>query len=115
MKLTYGYTVKDKSDEYIKVAERAVNTFSAATAPGAFLVDIFPSRESERVCLFRRISIDSIFCVVKYVPWTPFKRTAVKWRAYLTELIEMPMGFVYEQMVRSSPRSYLKDSLIPAL
>lgn len=49
MKLTYGYTVRDRSDEYIKIAERAMITFSAATTPGAFLVDIFPSRKSNVV------------------------------------------------------------------
>ena len=43
MKLTYGYTVKDNSDEYVKIAERAVDKFSVATAPGAYLVDVFPS------------------------------------------------------------------------
>ncbi|KAF8607171.1 cytochrome P450 [Ceratobasidium sp. AG-I] len=78
VKLTYGYTVSDNSDEYLKVAERAVNKFSAATAPGAFLVDVFPS--------------------LKYMPWAPFKRTAMKWRGYLTELADMPMNYVHEQM-----------------
>ncbi|KAF8607170.1 cytochrome P450 [Ceratobasidium sp. AG-I] len=82
VKLTYGYTVKDNSDEYIRVAERALNTFSTATTPGAFLVDVFPS--------------------LKYVPWAPFKQTAVKWRGYLTELIEMPMKFVHDQMEMGS-------------
>ncbi|KAF8607192.1 hypothetical protein BDV93DRAFT_505423 [Ceratobasidium sp. AG-I] len=36
VKLTYGYTVKDKSDEYI--------SFSVATAPGMFMADVLPSR-----------------------------------------------------------------------
>ena len=44
VKLIYGYTVKDKSDEYIIVAERAAESFSIATTPGMFMVDVLPSR-----------------------------------------------------------------------
>ncbi|KAF8607191.1 cytochrome P450 [Ceratobasidium sp. AG-I] len=78
VKITYGYTVKGNSDEYIAVAERAMDTFSYATTPGTFLVDFFPS--------------------LGYVPWAPHKQKAVKWREYLTELAEMPMRFVHDQI-----------------
>lgn len=49
IKLTYGYTVKDKSDEYIRMAEQAVGAFSEAATPGMFLVDVFPLREPKSV------------------------------------------------------------------
>jgi hypothetical protein len=44
VRLTYGYTPKDEEDEYIGIAERAMDSFSLLTTPGMFMVDIFPFR-----------------------------------------------------------------------
>jgi hypothetical protein len=46
LRLTYGYTPKDEEDEYIAIAERAVDSFSLLTTPGMFMVDVFPFREA---------------------------------------------------------------------
>ncbi|GAB1525335.1 hypothetical protein RhiTH_008494 [Rhizoctonia solani] len=79
-RLTYGYTPKEEGDEYISIAERAMDNFALATTPGLFIVDIFP--------------------LLKYIPWAPFKRTASEWRSELSELIDTPMTFVRDQMSR---------------
>lgn len=42
--ITYGYQVKEHNDPLVKIAEDGVDTFSKATLPAAFLVDVFPFR-----------------------------------------------------------------------
>lgn len=47
LKLTYGYTIDTtKRDPLVDVAEKALEQFSLAVVPGAWLVDIIPIRES---------------------------------------------------------------------
>ena len=44
--IAYGYSVKEQNDPFVPVVEAAVNGFSESLEPGAFLVDVIPSRES---------------------------------------------------------------------
>ncbi|KAG9083670.1 hypothetical protein FRC06_004424 [Ceratobasidium sp. 370] len=78
LKLTYGYTVHDQSDEYITAAEQAMESFSLLTAPGAFIVDMFPW--------------------LQFVPWAPFKKVVAESRRHIVGLVDMPMEFVHKQM-----------------
>ncbi|KAG9118491.1 hypothetical protein FRC07_006966 [Ceratobasidium sp. 392] len=73
VKLTYGYTIHDASDRFIITAEQAMDSFSALTTPGAFMVDVFPW--------------------MQYIPWASFKKVAVEAGKQLTRLENMPMGF----------------------
>ncbi|CAE7159557.1 unnamed protein product [Rhizoctonia solani] len=103
VRLVYAYTPKDEDDEYIKIAERAMGNFSLATTPGMFLVDLFPLC----TCLiingiglwYEKVDRD-LGQLVKYLPWAPFKRTALEWRKQLFELIDVPMAFARDQMNR---------------
>ncbi|KAJ3537685.1 hypothetical protein NMY22_g5493 [Coprinellus aureogranulatus] len=74
IEVTYGLDVKPSHDPYIQAAEEAVTAASAASAPGAFLVDSLP--------------------LLKYVPsWFPgagFKRKALEWRKSMKTMVEMP-------------------------
>ncbi|KAF8811366.1 hypothetical protein BYT27DRAFT_6464003 [Phlegmacium glaucopus] len=83
LRISYGYEVKEKDDPFVTLADEALLQFSLATAPGSFLVDIFP--------------------LLKYLPaWFPgagFKRTAVHWAQTVTSMVEAPLKFVKEQMV----------------
>ncbi len=45
MGITYGITVVDHDDQYINMAEKALEGAGQAASPGAFLVDLIPSRE----------------------------------------------------------------------
>ncbi|ELU43310.1 cytochrome P450 oxidoreductase OrdA-like, putative [Rhizoctonia solani AG-1 IA] len=50
LKVTYGYSVKDKCDPILTKAEEAINMFSYVTLPGMWLVDYFPiSREWKKL------------------------------------------------------------------
>ena len=46
--ITFGYQVQKGNDPLVKIAEDAVDTFSRATLPAAFLVDTFPIRTKNR-------------------------------------------------------------------
>lgn len=74
LKRTYGHTVVDEKDPYIRLVEAASQSTSEAAVPGAFLVDLFPS--------------------MKYIPeWFPgaqFKRKARQWRKLSEAMINAP-------------------------
>ncbi|KAK0205290.1 cytochrome P450 [Desarmillaria ectypa] len=74
LKRTYGHTVVDENDPYIRLVEAASQSTSEAAVPGAFLVDLFPS--------------------MKYIPeWFPgaqFKRKAREWRKLSEAMINAP-------------------------
>ncbi|KAG8691662.1 hypothetical protein FRC09_011561 [Ceratobasidium sp. 395] len=91
VKLTYGYTVHDTSDEYIMAAEQAMDSFSHLSAPGAYLVDIFPW--------------------LQYIPLAPFKKVAADARKRLNKLEDMPMGFVRQQMETGGEHSLVSGWL----
>jgi hypothetical protein len=44
--IVYGYSVKEENDPFLPVVEAAMNGFSKSLEPGAFLVDMIPSRRS---------------------------------------------------------------------
>ncbi|KAF8708193.1 cytochrome p450, partial [Rhizoctonia solani] len=80
LKVTYGYSVKDKCDPILTKAEEAINMFSYVTLPGMWLVDYFP--------------------ILKYLPWAPFKSKAREWKKLVQECVDMPADFTTEQMVQ---------------
>lgn len=46
LKVGYGYTVEPyKVDPLVDIADRALVQFSAATVPGAWMVDTMPARK----------------------------------------------------------------------
>ncbi|EMD32352.1 hypothetical protein CERSUDRAFT_161722, partial [Gelatoporia subvermispora B] len=40
--MSHGYKIQEEEDPIINTADEAVDQFSKSTAPGAFLVDVFP-------------------------------------------------------------------------
>ena len=42
--ISYGHTVVGNNDPYVRLVEEASQSTSEAAVPGAFLVDLFPSR-----------------------------------------------------------------------
>ncbi|KAJ7648325.1 cytochrome P450 [Mycena polygramma] len=76
MDVTYGITVRDTDDPYIRIAKDAMHAMSFATIPGAFLVESIPA--------------------LKYVPdWLPgagFKRKAKEWRKVTRDLLDVPFA-----------------------
>ena len=121
--ITYGYSVKENDDPYMKIVEAAVDGFSETLRPGAFLVDTIPSRELYSLsphtpgnanynCLFVIRDVNSsltVFVVlsrpriVRYVPdWFPgtgWKVKAKRSAELLNNMATIPYQFAKDQVV----------------
>lgn len=50
LKVTYGYQTQPTNDPFLVLAKQVMNAFSEASQPGAWLVDLIPSRTSCTGC-----------------------------------------------------------------
>ncbi|KAL4803060.1 cytochrome P450 [Aspergillus unguis] len=97
LKIAYGYTIAPHGkDPLVDLANSALEQFSAAGTPGAWIVDTIP--------------------FLKYLPsWFPgagFKKTAAAWRKTLLTTIEKPYQLVVKQMSEGKYQdSYLSNLL----
>ncbi|KAI0594821.1 cytochrome P450 [Biscogniauxia sp. FL1348] len=83
LKIAYGYKVdQHKQDPFVTLADNALEQFSLASVPGAWLVDTVPA--------------------LKYLPeWLPgmgFKKTAREWKKTAQAVVETPMEFVRKKV-----------------
>ncbi|KAF8599313.1 cytochrome P450 [Ceratobasidium sp. AG-I] len=92
MKVTYGYTVQERDDYFLLLAQRMVDMFSIVTTPGSFLVDVFPW--------------------LKYIPWAPFKSKAKAYRKILMDSAEEPVQYTREQMIKGQSQPCLVSTWI---
>ncbi|KDR70118.1 hypothetical protein GALMADRAFT_144803 [Galerina marginata CBS 339.88] len=99
MGVTYGITIASTDDQYIALAEKALEGMGAAASPGAFLVDLIPS--------------------LKYVPeWFPgasFKRKAREWRAAVMGMRDAPFATVVKEMKGGNPSPSFVSNLLNEL
>ncbi|QRV84775.1 cytochrome P450 family protein [Ceratobasidium sp. AG-Ba] len=91
IEITYGYSVHDKSDEFITAAEQAMESVSALITPGASIVDMIPW--------------------LRYIPWTPFKRLAAESKKHVVALADTPMEYVHAQMRKGGKSSLVSKWL----
>jgi len=95
LRITYGIdVVQDGDDPFVALIEKANDNFNAATAPGAFMVDVFPS--------------------LLYVPelLAPFKQKARIWARATKNMVEAPYLFVRRQMAAgTAPVSFVSSLL----
>ncbi|KAJ5555271.1 hypothetical protein N7535_007709 [Penicillium sp. DV-2018c] len=95
LKIAYGYTIgPHERDLLVHISNVAMDDFSKAATPGAWLVDIIPA--------------------LKYVPaWLPgagFKRTAQAWKKDVLAMADIPYAFVTRQMQKGHYQpSYLSN------
>lgn len=98
--IRYGHTVAENNDPYVRLVEEASQSTSEAAVPGAFLVDLFPSRT---VLYYYLCMIVFNIPLVKYVPeWMPgagFKTKAKEWRKLSQAMINVPYDMVKEKFV----------------
>ncbi|KAH0578149.1 hypothetical protein H2248_004113 [Termitomyces sp. 'cryptogamus'] len=76
--IVYGYEAKEEDDPFIHFIDRGMEQFSVATAPGAFLVDVFP--------------------LLRYLPsWLPgggFHSQARVWGRDLNDMVTKPYEYM---------------------
>lgn len=85
LSLTYGIKVQDGEDSFVNLIEDANANFNAATVPGAFMVDFFPSLRH----------------LPEWLPGTGFMRTARKWAKDTAAMVDVPYAFTKQQIVRT--------------
>ncbi|KAF5371352.1 hypothetical protein D9615_009700 [Tricholomella constricta] len=96
MQLTYGYEVQDGDDPFVTLIENANDNFSAATVPGAFVVDFFPSLRN----------------LPEWLPGMGFMALARKWALATSNMIEIPFNYTKQQMAAGIARpSFLSENL----
>ena len=99
--LTY-VLVRSLDDTYVKLADKAMESFSIATEPGAFLVDFLPACASPHLEYFYLHW--QFIPLVKYVPaWFPgaeFKRKAKAWRKLSQSMLKSPYEMTKRKVVR---------------
>lgn len=99
LKVTYGYDIEPhKQDPLIKLAEDAMDQFSHAAAPGAWIVDLIPASKMRQTTL--KCDADNLVvkCLPDWVPGSGFKRTARVWQKTFLKLGNVPMKFAQRQM-----------------
>ncbi|PPQ81814.1 hypothetical protein CVT25_013650 [Psilocybe cyanescens] len=116
MSVTYGITIDLTEDRYIALAEKALEGMAKSAGPGAFLVDLMPSRESYFAALSVSPFIDVPCRSVRYIPeWVPgasFKRKAREWRAAVMGMKEEPFATVVNEMKSGkAPPSFVSNLL----
>jgi hypothetical protein len=87
LSLTYGIEVQDGDDPFVNLIENANENFNAATVPGAFMVDFFPSLSR----------------LPEWLPGMGFMRTARKWAKDTAAMVDVPYAFTKQQIVRNPP------------
>ncbi|KAG7085837.1 hypothetical protein E1B28_003374 [Marasmius oreades] len=96
MKIAYGIEVLEENDPFVELIEHANDNFSAATAPGAFLVDVFP--------LLRHIPAS--------FPGGGFHALAAKWAQSFNDMVEVPYAHARDLMHQGrAPSSFLTTAL----
>ncbi|EPS98973.1 hypothetical protein FOMPIDRAFT_1050972 [Fomitopsis schrenkii] len=80
--IAYGCTAEKAEGEILEIANTAVEQFTSASAPGAYLADAIP--------------------ILTYIPaWFPgagWKRTALEWRKDLIKMCDIPYEFAKTQL-----------------
>ncbi|KAF4609943.1 hypothetical protein D9613_010304 [Agrocybe pediades] len=96
LRLTYGYQVQDGEDPFINLIEHANDNFNAATIPGAFPVDFFPSLKS----------------LPEWFPGAGFLKTAKEWAVDTQKMVEVPYAYTKKQMAAgAAPPSFVSAAL----
>ncbi|KZT11606.1 cytochrome P450 [Laetiporus sulphureus 93-53] len=88
LEVTYGYSVKGHDDPMIATLHTFMNNFSAATLPGAWLVDLVPHLE----------------CLPTWMPGVQFLRTAASWKKLSQKMSWSPYLWCKENVNNSITR-----------
>ncbi|KAF8655018.1 hypothetical protein AX16_003288 [Volvariella volvacea WC 439] len=99
LRISYGYQIQEKEDPFVTLADVAMEQFSAATAPGGFLVNLVPPLRH----------------LPDWVPGTEFKRIARSWASTLSDMVEGPYDFVKQQMAQGIAEPSFTSKLLDEL
>ncbi|CDO77629.1 hypothetical protein BN946_scf184946.g22 [Trametes cinnabarina] len=96
VRFTYGVEIPEESDEYLVMAEHALESFNQAFVPGKYLVETFP--------------------VLRFLPsWFPgaqFKREAKIWKPRVHKLRDVPWKQLRESMREGTAQPCMATELM---
>ncbi|KAG6873902.1 hypothetical protein C0995_009681 [Termitomyces sp. Mi166 len=113
IRITHGYEVKRINDPFVELADKAMEQFSLAMAPGSHLVDVLPIRNL--ILLVAQNRAHACFAVRHVPDWFPgagFKRTAKEWAATLAEMVDQPYNFVKRELATGTAQVSFTSSLL---
>ncbi|KIY66959.1 cytochrome P450 [Cylindrobasidium torrendii FP15055 ss-10] len=98
LRISHGYEIEEENDPLIRLADEAMEHFSACSTAGAFLVDVIPA--------------------LKYIPeWMPgagFKRMAREYAHTLSQMVDQPFQFVKQQVAAGTALTSFTSSALEA-
>ncbi|KIK55470.1 hypothetical protein GYMLUDRAFT_1018177 [Collybiopsis luxurians FD-317 M1] len=86
LRIAYGHEVKEVDDPFVKIANRAMDNFNRAIAPGAFLVNQLPI----------------LLKVPDWFPGTKWKNLGRTWAKDYWAMVDMPFQAVKEQLAEGT-------------
>ncbi|KAF9033183.1 cytochrome P450 [Panaeolus papilionaceus] len=96
LRVSYGYNIKEENDPFIDLSDQAMMHFSAATAPGGFLVNIIPA----------------LRFMPDWIPGAGFHHKAKAWKKTLHEMVDRPYQFVKQKMEAGTAEPSLSSRLL---
>lgn len=90
LKIVYGMDVEDMNDDYIQLAQIAMDGLGQSHIPGAHWVEYFP--------ILRHLPL--------WFPGARFRRTAEKFRPYVEDMVQKPYDDVLHAAVSMPPLFY---------
>ncbi|KAI0430659.1 cytochrome protein [Xylaria sp. FL1042] len=95
LKIVYGYTVEPhKLDPLVELVDTAMEQFSAATVPGAWLVDVIPALK----------------LIPEWMPGGRWKKVVSEWQAVLKAASEKPLQFTWRRIASGNKdKSFVMD------
>ncbi|KAF9045138.1 cytochrome P450 [Panaeolus papilionaceus] len=82
IRTTYGYYVQSLDDPVLAAPLKAMDNFSAATAPGSYLVDVIPSLQK----------------LPSWLPGSGFMKTAQEWKKIMSDASWNPVNFCRDNL-----------------
>ncbi|KAK7448088.1 hypothetical protein VKT23_013846 [Stygiomarasmius scandens] len=96
LRVTHGYPVQEGEDPFVKLADEALQQFSASSSPTSFMVNMVPA----------------LMYVPAWVPGVSFRKTARKWAAHLEETVEKPFEWVKTRMANGTAEMSFISNLL---
>ncbi|KZT69855.1 cytochrome P450 [Daedalea quercina L-15889] len=112
LKMTYEYTVAEENDELLEIVDTAIGQFCLASAPGAYLADVFPIPGWKRTAQAQRKDLDKM-CDI---PYDFTKAQVVAFRhVYMSLNLEGYIGLEREAVLKDAASSMYAAALRSAL
>jgi hypothetical protein len=101
LKVTYGYTIRERNDPFVSIAEEVLKLFASASEPGAWVVDLLPWGTSSSLpfTVAKTDRPEQVRHIPEWFPGATFHRKAKEFKARNDRMTFDPIQFVRKQTV----------------